>query len=62
MEITMTELVLFVWAALATGYALKFHADHITSKRFAIAMLENPEMYAEISKSLDTYKRSTQNV
>ena len=62
MEITMTELVLFCWAVLATGYAFKCHGDHLAAKRFAMAMLESPEMYADISKTLTEYKRKTQNV
>lgn len=62
MEITMTELFLFVWATLATGYALKYQAEFRAARRFAIALIDNPKMYSEITKSIDSIKKEAQNV
>lgn len=52
MEITITEFVLFCWAAGATIYAFTLSEEVAESKRFLRALIDNPEMYQQLSQSL----------
>ena len=53
MEITVTELVLFVWASLATVAAFYFHGMVGIAKRFTAHLFDHPELYADIRKSIE---------
>ena len=47
-EVSITEIVLFAWAALATAYALRYkHQDHM-AKHFIKAILEDKKLRDEI--------------
>lgn len=52
MEITITEFVLFCWAAGATIYAFMLSEQIAASKQFLLALIDNPDMYKELSQSL----------
>ena len=52
MNITVTELVLFVWASYATIVAFHAHAMLGTAKRFTLHLLDDPEVYASLRKSI----------
>jgi len=43
-EVSITEIVLFAWAIIATGYALKFKQDSQMGRRFVQALLEDEEL------------------
>jgi hypothetical protein len=43
-EVSITEIVLFAWAIIATGYAFKFKQDSQMGRRFVQALLEDEEM------------------
>ena len=53
MEITVTELFLFVWAVAATFAACVFHTQVMIAKRFTVHLFDNPELYADIRKSIN---------
>lgn len=42
-EFSITELALFAWAVLATGYALKYRDDNGMHRRMLVLFLENKE-------------------
>lgn len=56
MDITITELVLFVWASYATIVAFHAHAMLGTAKRFTTQLFEDPAMYADIRKTIEHLK------
>jgi len=43
-EVSITEIALFAWAVLATGYACKFKQDSQMGRRFVQALLEDEEL------------------
>ena len=43
-EVSITEIVLFAWAIIATGYALKFKQESQMGKRFVQALIEDEEL------------------
>jgi len=43
-EVSITEIVLFAWAIIATGYAYKFKQESQMGKRFVQALLEDEEL------------------
>jgi len=43
-EVSITEIVLFAWAVLATGYAFKFKQDSQMGRRFVQALIEDEEL------------------
>lgn len=59
MEITVTEFVLFCWAAGATIYAFMLSEQIATSKRFLVALIDNPDMYQELSQSIANIKEKS---
>lgn len=56
MEVTMTELWLFVWAIAATGYAFKRDGDAKSHVHMLHLILENKEARAEILTKFDKFK------
>jgi beta-lactamase regulating signal transducer with metallopeptidase domain len=58
MEITVTELFLFVWAVAATFAACVFHTQVMIAKRFTVHLFDNPELYADIRKSINQAKEN----
>jgi hypothetical protein len=43
-EVSITEIVLFAWAVLATASALKYKQQEQGAKRFIQAMMEDDKM------------------
>lgn len=43
-EVSITEIVLFAWAIIATGYACKFKQDSQMGRRLVQALLEDEGM------------------
>jgi beta-lactamase regulating signal transducer with metallopeptidase domain len=47
-EVSITEIVLFCWAVLATAYALKYKQQERMSKLFVRALIEDEELRDKI--------------
>ena len=47
-EVSMTEVLLFAWAIIATGYAFKFKQDSQNGKRFVQALLEDDDLREKV--------------
>lgn len=43
-EVSITEIVLFAWAVLATAYALKYKQQEQGAKMFIRALMEDDKM------------------
>ena len=43
-EVSITEIVLFAWAIIATGYALKYKQQEQGAKKFICALMEDDKM------------------
>jgi len=43
-EVSITEIALFAWAIIATGYALRFKHDSQMGRRFVQALIEDEEL------------------
>lgn len=56
MEITVTELLLFIWAAFATIAAFYFHDMVLTAKRFTVHLLDDPQLYKDITTKINAHK------
>lgn len=49
-EVSITEIALFCWAVIATGYAFKYRQQEYGAKRFIHAILEDDKMRDAIVK------------
>ena len=58
MEVTMTELWLFVWGVAATAYALKRDGDAKNHVQMLHLILENKEARADILAKFDKFKEN----
>ena len=47
-EVSITEIALFAWAIIATGYAFRFKQDSQNGRRFVQALLEDEELREKI--------------
>ncbi len=56
MEITITEAALFVWASFATIAAFYFHNMVMIAKRFTVHLLDDPQLYQDITTQLKTHR------
>ena len=56
MEFTITELFLFAWALFATLAAGYFHEMVQISKRFTLSLLDNPDLYKDITAKLNAHR------
>jgi hypothetical protein len=43
-EVSITEIVLFCWAVLATAYALKYKQQEMSAKIFIRALMEDEKL------------------
>jgi hypothetical protein len=43
-EVSIAEIVLFAWAIIATGYALKYKQQEQAAKRFIRDLMEDDKM------------------
>jgi hypothetical protein len=58
MEVTMTEMWLFVWAIGATAYAINRHDEARTRTQMLHLILEDKEARADILAKFDKFKES----
>ena len=59
MELTLSELWLFVWAVIATGYAFKRDADARMYIKMLQTIFENKQAREEILTQFDKFKERT---
>lgn len=56
-EITLTEMALFIWAVATTALWIRARDDAKTSKRFLILFIENKDAREQMIKSHDEFMR-----
>lgn len=56
MDITVTEAFLLVWATFATFAAAMFHQQVQLAKRFTVHLIDDPDLYADLRKSIRNVK------
>lgn len=57
MEITITELALFTWAALATCAAFKYRDDELKARFFLKTLIENEEARDQMVQAFNDFKK-----
>ena len=50
-EINLSEIFLFCWAILATGFAVKKADEANTAKKFVSLLVEHPEIIEQIKEA-----------
>lgn len=58
MEITITELVLFAWAIVATGFAYKYREEKDTVNLLFTEILSNPDARDRMVTSYNKWKEA----
>lgn len=58
MEITITELVLFTWAIIATGFAFKYREEKGTINLLFNEILSNPDARDRMVTSYNKWKEA----
>lgn len=56
-EITFTEVALFCWAVLATGYALKWHQNSQHVSKLLSLMIDHPEVRDQIAAAKEQFMK-----
>jgi hypothetical protein len=56
-EVSFTEVALFCWAVLATGYAFKWHQQFKNASHLVVLMVEHPEVRDQIAKAKDEFMK-----
>jgi hypothetical protein len=59
MEISITEIVLFTWAALATCAAFKYRDDELKARFFLKMLIENEKARDQMVAAFDDFKKRT---
>ena len=59
-EFSLMEIVLFCWAALATGYALKYKSRAEGADFFARVLIENKNVRYKVVAEFEEFKRSVE--
>lgn len=59
MELTVTEFFLVIWSVAATILACVYHTQVMIAKRFTVHLFDNPELYADIRKSINQAKEAS---
>jgi hypothetical protein len=59
-EFSLMEIVLFCWAALATGYALKYKSRAEGADFFARVLIENKNVRDKVVAEFEEFKRSVE--
>jgi hypothetical protein len=54
-EVSITEIVLFAWAVLATAYALKYKQQEQGAKMFIRALMEDDKMRDALVKDFKNH-------
>jgi hypothetical protein len=57
-EFSLTEIALFCWAVLATGYALKYKQEARASDLFVRVMLERKDVRDKLVAEFEEFKAS----
>jgi hypothetical protein len=60
MEITITEIVLFVWAAIATGAAFKYREDELKSRFFLKLLIEDEKARNQMVRTYEEFKKKAE--
>ena len=57
MEITITEIMLFMWAALATGFAFKYRDDELKARFFLKLLIEDEKARNQMVNTYEEFKK-----
>jgi hypothetical protein len=57
MEISIIEIMLFTWAALATGFALKYRDDELKARFFLKMLIENESARDQMVSAYEDFKK-----
>jgi len=60
LNITTTEFILFIWAALASGAAAKYYEEVKHAKLLLTIFIEDEDARTQILKARDEFKRRMQ--
>lgn len=60
-EYTYFEVFLIVAFFVVLGYALKYHEEAKSAKRFIKILLDEPELYAKVKKEHDAFVKELRN-
>lgn len=60
-EYTYFEVFLMVAFFVVLGYALKYHEEAKSVKRFIKILLDEPEVYAKVKKEHDAFVKGLRN-
>lgn len=55
-EVSLTEIALFIWAAIATGMWFQTREELHGAKRFLRAMIEDEEVRTKVIAEFKTFK------
>jgi beta-lactamase regulating signal transducer with metallopeptidase domain len=58
-EVSITEIVLFCWAVLATAFALKYKQQERMSKLFVRALIEDEDLRDKIVSEVKQHMKET---
>lgn len=62
MEISIIEIVLFTWAALATGFALKYRDDELKARFFLKMLIENEKARDQIVGAYEEFRKKVEAI
>lgn len=57
MEITTTELMLFAWAIIATGFAFKYREDESKARFFLKLLIEDEKARNQMVNTYEEFKK-----
>lgn len=60
MEITIAEILLFAWAALATGAAFKYREDEEKARYFLKMLIENEKARDQMVGAYEEFKKKVE--
>jgi hypothetical protein len=60
-EVSTTEIALFCWAVLATGYALRYKSEARGADVFIKVLLENKEVRDDVVAKFEQFRKGQQS-
>jgi hypothetical protein len=60
-EVSTIEIVLFAWAIIATGYALKYKSEARGADVFIKVLLENKEVRDDVVAKFEQFRKEQQS-
>lgn len=60
-EVSITEIALFAWAIIATGYALKYKSEARGTDVFIKVLLENKEVRDDVVAKFEQFRKEQQS-